>query len=153
MTVLPRTGDACHRNESSGLVGWGLFFAVKRIGYIGFLLGETMIALAIFFLLFLVISGATMSAYSNSVRMSHKARAEDVMSTALVRIQRDLVSWSPTRTESSSEKLGDITFQVTRESRTLPDDTLEVAVAVSWDYQGQTRTLQRTLVQSVEGSP
>lgn len=112
-----------------------------------------MIALALFFLLFLVITGATMSAYGNSVKMGQKARAEDIMSTAVTRIERDLESWSPTRTESYTQALGDIEFRVEEESRQLPDDTLEVDVRVSWSYKGRQGELARNFVRSLEENP
>lgn len=112
-----------------------------------------MVALAVFFLLFMVISGASMSAYNASVRMSHKARAEDVLSTSRTRIECQLEDWAPSRAESYSVTLGDMTYTVREESSTLPDDRLEVKIAIDWRFQGHQRTVRSEFVRSVEVSP
>lgn len=116
----------------------------------GILLGETMVALAVFFLLFMVVTGASMSAYNASVRMSHKARAEDVLSTSRTRIECNLEDWTPSRSESYEVELGDMAYSVNEDSKMLPDDRLEVKISVVWRYQGQQRSLESYFVRNVE---
>lgn len=112
-----------------------------------------MVALAILFLLFLVLTGASMSAYSTSVRVSQRARAEDLMSTAVAGIRRDLKTWANGNSDGFSQKLGDIKYDVTEESKKLSDKVVEIKVTVSWIVQGRHEHVEKTFALSLKEDP